>query len=88
MPIFVSGDFNTYVGLKTYNMLITGFTDSKMVAPSTDTSGTYKDSDEALDMIFINNRIFATKFDVIKDRPYQYGITSDHYPIILKAYIL
>ncbi len=88
VPILITGDFNTEVGDKPYKEINAFFGDSKFIAPETESStGTFKNTNAQPDIIFINDKICAMKYDVIKDRAYQQSVTSDHYPVTLKYII-
>lgn len=87
IPVLITGDFNTDTGDKPYNEIVKAYIDAKTVAPATESTGTFKNTGIEMDIVFINDMIYAMKYDVIKDRVYQDGVTSDHYPVILKYII-
>ena len=88
LPIVLTGDFNTDVGDLPYKTIAAEFTDSKFSAPESEPNvPTFKDEKSRLDIVFINDMIYATKYDVINNRKYKEGETSDHYPVILKYLI-
>lgn len=85
LPVVLTGDFNTDVGDLPYKTIAAEFTDSKFSAiESEPNTPTFKDERSRLDIVFINDMIYAMKYDVINDRKYKDGETSDHYPVILK----
>ncbi len=88
LPVLITGDFNTDVGDKPYKEINAAFEDSKFIAPDSEESvATFKNGKSRLDIIFINDMVYAMKYDVITTRPYQENVTSDHYPVILKCVI-
>lgn len=87
IPVLITGDFNSDTGDKPYNAIVEKYIDSKKVAPTTESTGTFKNTEIEMDIIFINDMVYAMKYDVIKDRAYAEGVTSDHYPVMLKYLI-
>ncbi len=99
LPTVVTGDFNITNISKVYDTMIEkGYWDSRMTANATTDQPTfnhgYADEDNAgapadiLDYCFVTaNRFFVTDYQVPVEK-YNGMYTSDHYPIVIDAYIL
>ena len=99
LPIIVTGDFNVTNISKVYDTMIEkGYWDSRMTANATTDQPTfnhgYADEDKAgapaniLDYCFVtDSRFFVTDYQVATEK-YHGMYTSDHFPIVIDAYIL
>ena len=85
IPIFLTGDFNCTAGDPPYQVIERSFADSRYDAPQAEPTAPTNSGGRIIDLIFTKGEMYLLKHDVINDRKYQEGVTSDHYPVILKC---
>lgn len=84
--VLLTGDFNSQTGNGPWIEITKVFEDSKLVAPENEANMSTKGSSH-IDMIFVKGSTYPMKHDILKDRGYIEGETSDHFAVLLKTII-